>query len=136
VSCSKETFNEINTDPNRPAKVPTPSLLLSAERQIINALRSETVNLRGAQLFTQYFSQNIYTDQSRYLISASYSDEYWSNTYKALSNLNEIIVLNEDEATKIQAQANGAGANSTQIAIARILNSFAFHSLTDVFGDI
>lgn len=136
VSCSKDTFNEINTDPNRPATVPTPSLLLSAERQVMNALRSEAVNFRGAQLFAQYFSQNIYTDQSRYLISAGYSDEYWTNTYKALNNLNEIIILNEDESTKIQAQANGAGANSTQIAISRILKSFAFHSLTDVFGDI
>lgn len=136
VSCSKDTFNEINTDPNRPAKVPTPSLLLSAERQVVNALRSESIHFRGAQLFAQYFSQNIYTDQSRYLISAGYSDEYWTNTYKALNNLNEIIVLNEDAATKVEAQANGAGANSTQIAIARILKSFAFHSLTDVFGDI
>lgn len=136
VSCSKDTFNEINTDPNRPSKVPTPSLFLSAERQVVNALRSESIHFRGAQLFAQYFSQNIYTDQSRYLISAGYSDEYWTNTYKALNNLNEIIVLNEDAATKVEAQANGAGNNASQIAIARILKSFAFHSLTDVFGDI
>lgn len=136
ISCSKDTLQEINVDPNRPSNVPTPSLFLSAERQVVNALRSESIHFRGAQLFAQYFSQNIYTDQSRYLVSAGYSDEYWTNTYKALSNLNEIILLNEDEETKIQAQANGAGANSTQIAIARILKSFAFHSLTDVFGDI
>lgn len=136
VSCSKETFNDINTDPNRPSKVPTPSLFLSAERQVVNALRSENIHFRGAQLFAQYFSQNIYTDQSRYLISANYSDDYWTNTYKALNNLNEIIVLNEDANTKVEAQANAAGLNSTQIAIARILKSFTFHSLTDVFGDI
>lgn len=135
-SCSKDTFNEINTDPNRPAKVPTPSLFLSAERQIVNALRSESIHFRGAQLFAQYFSQNIYTDQSRYLVSATYSDEYWTNTYKGLNNLNEIITLNEDEGTKVESEANGAGYNATQIAISRILKSFAFHSLTDVFGDI
>lgn len=136
ISCSKETLTEINIDPNRPANVPTPSLFLSAERQLVNALRSESIHFRGAQLFSQYFSQNIYTDQSRYLISASYSDEYWTNTYKALNNLNEIILLNAEEETKVQAQANGAGLNATQIAISRVLKSFAFHSLTDVFGDI
>ena len=63
TSCSKEIFTEINTDPNRPSSVSTPSLLVSAEKQLVNALRSEEVNYRGAQLFAQYFSQNIYTDQ-------------------------------------------------------------------------
>lgn len=135
-SCSKDVFNEINTDPNRPDKVPTPSLLISAERQLVDALRSEAINYRGAQLFAQYFSQNIYTDQSRYQISASYSDGYWTATYKALNNLNEIIYLNENPQTQVEAQANGAGANTTQVAIVRVLKSFAFHSLTDVFGDI
>jgi hypothetical protein len=74
TSCSKSTFSDINTDPNRPASVTTPTILVTAEKQLVNALRSEEVSLRGAQLFAQYFSQNIYTDQSRYQIPTSYSD--------------------------------------------------------------
>lgn len=135
-SCSKEIFEEINTDPNRPSSVSTPSILVSAQKQLVNALRSEEVNYRGAQLFVQYFSQNIYTDQSRYQIPTGYSDNYWTGTYKALNNLNEIIKLNTDEKTKAQAAAGTAGSNSNQIAVVRVLKAYAFHSLSDVFGDI
>lgn len=136
TSCSKSTFSDINTDPNRPASVTTPTILVTAEKQLLNALRSEEVSLRGAQLFAQYFSQNIYTDQSRYQIPTSYSDNYWTATYKSLNNLNEIIKLNTNESTKAIAAAGTAGTNANQIAIARVLKAYAFQSLTDVFGDI
>jgi hypothetical protein len=136
AGCSKETFTEINTDPNRPVAVSTPSILVSAEKQLMNTLRNEEMNLRGAQLYAQYFSQNIYTDQSRYVVTNSYADNYWTGLYKALNNLNEIILLNTDEATRATATAGNAGTNANQIAIARVLKAFAFHSLTDVFGDI
>lgn len=135
-SCSKEILSEINTDPNRPTAVSTQSILVTAEKQLVNALRSEDVNYRGAQLFAQYFSQNIYTDQSRYQIPTSYSDNYWTSSYKALNNLNEIIKLNTDEKTKAFATAGTAGTNVNQIAVVRILKAFTFHSLSDVFGDI
>ncbi len=136
VGCSKERFAEINTDPNRPETVSTPYILVTAQKQIMDASRSESINLRGAQLYAQYFSQHIYTDQSRYLVTTEYADEYWTNTYKALNNLNEIIHLNSDEETKAVVAAGAAGSNANQIAIARILKSYAFHSLSDVFGDI
>lgn len=136
ASCSKDTFTEINTDPNRPSAVSTPYILVSAEKQLLNTLRNEEMNLRGAQLYAQYFSQNIYTDQSRYVITNSYADNYWTGLYKALNNLNEIILLNSNESTKAIAAAGTAGSNANQIAVARVLKAFAFHSLTDVFGDI
>lgn len=136
AGCSKDRFEEINTDPNRPETVSTPYILVTAQKQIMDALRSESINLRGAQLYAQYFSQHIYTDQSRYLVTPEYADQYWTDTYKALNNLNEIILLNTDEETKAIVTAGAAGSNANQIAIARILKSYAFHSLSDVFGDI
>ena len=136
AGCSKDIFTEINADPNRPSAVSTPSILVGAEKQLMNTLRNEEMNLRGAQLYAQYYSQNIYTDQSRYVVTNSYADNYWTGLYKALNNLNEIITLNTDEATRSIAAAGTAGTNVNQIAIARVLKAFAFHSLTDVFGDI
>lgn len=135
-SCSQDIFTEINTDPNRPSAVSTPYILVSAEKQLMNTLRNEELNLRGAQLYAQYFSQNIYTDQSRYVITNSYADNYWTGLYKALNNLNEIIKLNTDESTRAIAAAGTAGTNVNQIAVARILKAYAFQGLTDVFGDI
>ncbi|MBP3943794.1 SusD/RagB family nutrient-binding outer membrane lipoprotein [Sphingobacteriaceae bacterium WQ 2009] len=136
TACSDKAFTEINTDPNRPSSVPTPSILVQAEKQLMDNIRSESINLKAAQLFSQYYSQNIYTDQSRYDISTSFSDGYWSNAYKVLNNLTEIITINTNEATKSIATAGTAGSNVNQIAIARTLKAYVYHNLTDVFGDI
>src|SRR5690606_22895179 len=120
---------EINTDPNRPENVPTPTIILAAQKQLMDNIRNENFSLRGAQLFAQYYSQNIYTDQSRYDIPRSYADTYWSNAYKALNSLNKVIQLNTDEETRAVAAAGTAGTNDNQIAISRVLKSFVFHSL-------
>lgn len=135
-SCSDSVFTDINTDKNRPSSVTTLSILTSAEKQLLDVLRKDGLHLRGAQLYAQYFSQNIYTDQSRYQIPSDYSDDLWTGTYKALNNFNEIIKLNSDPATREWVTLGGAGRNATQIAVARVLKSYAFHNLADVFGDI
>ncbi len=136
ASCSKNSLQDINIDPNRPLEVPTPTILLSAQKQLIDNLRNENISLRGTNLFAQYYSQYIYTDQSRYDIPRTYADTYWDNAYKALNNLQEIITLNTNEVTKEKAAAGTVGSNTNQIAIARILKAFGFLNLTDVFGDI
>src|SRR5215217_1887723 len=135
-SCSDSHFEEINKDPNRPENATTTTILLAAEKQLIDNIRNENISLRGSQLFAQYYSQNIYSDQSRYDIPRSYSDTYWSNAYKTLNNLNEIIILNTDPAKKDVAAAGVAGTNANQIAIARILKAYVFQGLTDVFGNV
>ncbi|WP_031526428.1 SusD/RagB family nutrient-binding outer membrane lipoprotein [Dyadobacter crusticola] len=136
ASCSDSRFEEINQDPNRPTNATTTTILLNAEKQVIDNIRNENSSLRGSQLFAQYYSQNIYSDQSRYDIPRSYSDTYWSNAYKALNNLNEIIILNSNPATRDVAAAGTAGTNANQIAIARILKAYTFQNLTDVYGNI
>ncbi|WP_229216973.1 SusD/RagB family nutrient-binding outer membrane lipoprotein [Dyadobacter luteus] len=135
-ACSDGRFEEINSDPNRPANATTTTILVAAEKQLMDNLRNENISLRGSQLFAQYYSQNIYSDQSRYDIPRSTSDTYWNTTYKTLNNLNDIIIKNTDPATKNIAAAGTAGANQNQIAIARILKAYAFQGLTDVFGNV
>lgn len=127
-------LSEINEDGNRPGKVPTSSVLLAAEKQLMDNVRSQSISLRGAILFSQYFSQISYTAQSTYDIPLESSDEYWDEAYLALNNLNYIIEYNSDPAT--QAIAALGGRNANQIAVSRVLKAFAFHSLTDVFGAI
>ncbi|MCY4779812.1 SusD/RagB family nutrient-binding outer membrane lipoprotein [Sphingobacterium sp. UT-1RO-CII-1] len=136
AGCSDSIFEDINTDPNRPSAVSTSSLLVSGEKLLMNTVRNPDLNLRGAQLYAQYFSQNIYTDQSRYMMPTGYSDAFWTGLNRALNNFNEIIKLNVDEKTKNWATLGAAGSNANQIAVVRILKSYAFHNLSDVFGDI
>ena len=132
-SCIDE---DLNVDSNRPSSVQTPSLLVTAQKQIVDNVRSESASLRSTALFTQQISQVTYTSQSRYDIPFSYSEDIWSGLYKALNNLQEIIILNTNPETKDLVTADGAGRNATQIAISRILKSYAFYALTDVFGNV
>ncbi len=128
--------DNMNTDPNNPTSVPTTSLITAAEKMLVDNFRGEQASLRSSMLFVQYFSLNTYTANTRYDIPFSYSDTYWQGIYQTLNNLEEVIKLNTDEETRDQATANGAGSNANQVAIARILKSYAFYVLTDVFGNI
>ncbi|KUK75998.1 MAG: hypothetical protein XD92_1409, partial [Proteiniphilum acetatigenes] len=131
-SCIDE---ELNIDPNRPSAVQTPSLIVTAEKHLLDNIRSESASLRSSALFIQQLSQVTYTSQSRYDIPFSYSDNVWDGLYEVANNLQEVIVLNSDPATKDLVTADGAGRNASQIAISRILKSVAFSALTDIFGD-
>lgn len=133
TSCIDE---ELNFDPNRPATVPTTSLIVTAQKRLVDNLRSENISLRGSALFVQQLAQNTYTSQSRYDIPFSYSADYWNGLYRVLNNLQEIIELNSNPATKEIVTANGAGRNANQIAVSRILKTYAFYALTDVFGNV
>lgn len=128
--------DNLNIDPNRPTFVPTSSLIVTAEKELTDQLRNESVSLRGSALFVQQLSQITYTSQSRYDMPFSYSASYWSGLYSVLNNLQEIINLNTDEETKDLVTANNTGRNANQIAVSRVLKSYAFYALTDVFGNI
>lgn len=127
---------DLNIDPNRPSTVQTPSLIVTAEKQLLDNIRSESASLRSSGLFIQHLSQVTYTSTSRYDIPFSYSADIWNGLYAVANNLQEIITLNSDPATKDFITANGAGRNATQIAISRILKSVAFSALTEYFGDV
>ena len=133
VSCIDEG---LNVDPNRPSSVPTTALLVTAEKQLLDNVRGEQASLRSSALFIQQLSQVTYSSQSRYDIPFSYSANVWDGLYKVINNLQEIIILNSDPATRDFVTASGAGRNATQIAISRILKSYAFYALTDIFGDV
>lgn len=133
---STSCVDGINEDPNNPSSVPSSSLFVSSQKLLVDNLRGGETSLRGSMLFAQYFSQNTYTTQSRYDIPFNYSDNYWQGLYRTLNNLEEIIKLNTDPTTKDLAIIKGVGSNASQIAISRILKTYAFYALTDVFGNV
>lgn len=133
TSCIDE---DLNIDPNRPSSVPTPSLISTVQKHLTDNLRGEEASLRSSALFVQQISQVTYTSQSRYDIPFGYSADIWSGLYSVLNNLQEIINLNTNPETKDLVTIDGAGRNATQIAISRILKSYAYYTLTDIFGDV
>jgi len=129
-----DKFDEINKDPNNPVAVETGYLLTYSQKTIMDNLRNEWFAGRGTQLLCQHWSQNNYPDEDRYLIRTTTIQNAWRAFYRAAANLQQIIKMNTDEATKADARASGP--NEHQIAVAMILKAYIISIITDTWGDV
>ncbi|GHB77886.1 SusD/RagB family nutrient-binding outer membrane lipoprotein [Persicitalea jodogahamensis] len=126
VACDPGDFGDMNLDPNNPSVPVTANLLTSAETALVGPITDTQPTL-----YSQQISEKFYTEASRYgTLNFSFNGFYSG----PLVNLQEIIKLNTDEATKSTAAQNGPNAN--QIAVARILKAFFFWHMTDRWGPI
>src|SRR6188768_3473210 len=127
ASCKK--IADINYSPNSPSEPQTALLITNAQRNSIPGI----IGSITPRHYVQYTSDVIYTQGSRYF------DKLfdYSGTYSgALADLNLVIKLNTDDATKSQPYVLGGGSNANQIASSRVLRAFIFLNLTDRWGDI
>jgi hypothetical protein len=122
-SCIDE---EINIDPNNPTVVPTSYLMTGAQRSILISNYNTT-----GMLYTQQWSETLYTGTSRYAQQAASFESYYAGP---LLDLQHIIDLNTDVETKDAAAFSGT--NENQIAICRILKVLIYQMLTDIWGEI
>jgi Starch-binding associating with outer membrane len=136
-SCKKlEKFPEgINVDPNTTPTPITAALLSNVEANLSQL--AVDINGRGG-LYAQYFSETQYTDASLYSPPEfNYTAPVYAgttvNTYSGiLFDCQNIINQNTLNA----AAAAASGSNKDQIAIAKILKTYIFSTLTDKWGDI
>jgi hypothetical protein len=126
TSCDLGDFGDTNVNPNQTTKAITSSLLTNA----INSLPGTINATQGAQ-YVQQIASSQYTSSDNYqTIIFSYGG-YYSGP---LMDLEQIILINSDEDTKVEASLYGSNAN--QIAVAQILQSYYFMTITDRWGDI
>lgn len=131
-SCNKiKDFGDINIDPNTiPAPI-TAALLTNVESQIGAYLWDGGRFSTNPGLYAQYFTETQYTEEARY---ATPTFE-WSGIYAGpLEDLQNIINYNSNDKTKGNALSYGSNAN--QIAVAAILKTYYYWTLTDQWGDI
>lgn len=122
--CSKlEDFGDTNVNPNTTSTPVTAALLT-------NTL-SNLVKTASGVYFCQYFSQTNYVFASLYAYAIG---SPMGNYSEALYDLQNIIKINNDEAT--MADAEPYGTNENQIAIARILKAYIYWTITDTWGDV
>lgn len=121
-----EDFEEINTNPNQPSKANPSYLMTNAQFQIMDNYWDEWLNGRCGLLWSQYWSQNEYTEESRYRARPTTDDNYWGGFYAPLNDLQEIIRTNR----------NSENPNNNMMAAAMVLKSWTFQVLTDVYGHV
>lgn len=134
TGCEKD-FDEINENPNQSTDAATPALLTQAIRDL--GFNNYDVWYIGRQsgLAAQHISQRNYTSEDRYSFRVNVTDGFFRNNNIWMTNLQKIIDLNTDPATKNDYAAL-YGDNKMQIAVAEIMKSWVFQLLTDYFGDI
>ncbi|MBT1704526.1 SusD/RagB family nutrient-binding outer membrane lipoprotein [Chryseosolibacter indicus] len=122
-----EDFEETNTNPNQPEDVPRGYLFTYAVETIMDQVYGGFDNSRVGMTLAQYWSQNQYTEESRYQYRPATNNTTWNTIYTGIYNLQEIIRLNEeDELT----------GSDNEIAIATIMQVWTYQFLTDLYGDI
>jgi hypothetical protein len=143
VACDTN-FEEINTDPNKPNEVPTSYLLTSSQKQLMDEIWDEWNNGRFGLMYSQYWSQVAYSEESRYQFRTSTVDAFWKALYSGadnatngggMRNIEEIILINKAKIEASEDEAFKAQLNN-QIAVARIMKAWIFQMMTDIWGDI
>ncbi|MCK5781914.1 MAG: SusD/RagB family nutrient-binding outer membrane lipoprotein [Flavobacteriales bacterium] len=129
-SCTKG-FEEMNQNPNAPEAVPTSYLMTNAQYHLTVELRDNWFNGRMGLVYSQYWSQINYTDESRYSPRVNVTNNSWYSMYTNLYDLQDIILKNTDT----EAFAS-SGYPANQIAVAKIMKAYVFQIMVDTWGDI
>src|SRR5699024_10734573 len=130
-ACSDLTSN-YNENPNATGNAPTPYLLTNAQKSLSDQYWGEFPLGYFGNLYSQYWSQNQYTAESRYAYRPSVVNSIWEDYYLTLNTLQQIIRQNRDKPSE-QAQY---GKPANQIAVAKILKAFAYQNMTEIWGSI
>jgi hypothetical protein len=125
-SCGWDDFGDINVNPNASTTPKTSALLTNAMLSSGGMITATT----GA-LYVQYLANKQYTSEDNYL-TVNFSQDGWYNG--PLADLDKIIRLNTDEATKNLVSIDGS--NNNQIAIAKIMQSYYYLFMTNRWGDL
>ncbi len=130
TGCAKiEDFGTINTRSDASSVAVTGYLLTNAESNIASIM---TGGIRPS-LYSQQFAETQYTDVSIYGVPQI---DFGGIYAGYLEDVQKIIDLNLDPATKSTISVAGSGSNGNQLGIARILKSYIFWTITDRWGDV
>ncbi len=124
VSCDKD-FEEVNTDPNNPTKVPAHLLLGNILRVNQNTIYGMQQGGDMGMCWAQHLSKVQYNDEERYIPRRGSIDAIWNNLYAS--------VIADAKSMKSLAETEG---NKNIQGISLVLQANAFQILTDLYGPV
>jgi len=115
----------LNQNPNSPTSAPNGPLFTSATRSSLQTLNNSFNTLSMTSLFAQHIAQIQYIDEDRGHIRPTTLDALFTNLYAGPLQ----------DYSKIIASADAASEPSTS-GPAKVMQSWVFQNLTDLWGDI
>jgi len=132
--CGKD-FGDINVDPNNPREVPADLLLIGAEKLLAEHVYCGLGdNIRGlafAELLSQAWAQNNYTEITRYLIRGEETNGLYRHLYAGV-----LMDLADIERILLEKPGLDPLENGNKLAVARVLRVYTLQLLSDMFGPI
>lgn len=137
TACDPSDFGDINKDPNNPSTPFTTYLFTNACTYVPYFVLGNATNGYDPwqQEWAGYLSESKNNQYGPLGTTSQYSTVGTIYLY-ALRNLNQIIELNEDEATKNQSNVGILGDTGNQLGAAKTLSAYYYMSLTDIVGPI
>lgn len=129
-SCGDIT--ELNENVKNPQRVEAGSLFANATVEMFDFMASTNVNVNNFRLWSQYWAQTTYADESNFdLISRNVNGRTWNTLYAT-------VIRDLTEARTIVAadEVIPATQKQNQLAIFEVMEVFAYHVLVDIFGDV
>ncbi len=127
-------LTSLNENPNQPSDVTTASLLTNAQNDLATIYWDDYAGAFWVR-YAQYWTTNQYTDADRFRFPsarAGSNDANWEDFYLVLNDLQEVIRLSRESPGEVEPY----GPPSNQIAMAKILQAFAWQMMTDMWGPI
>lgn len=134
--CTKK-FDELNVDPKNPTVVPSESLFTSAQKELGDQVGSTNVNTNNFRLWSQYWQETTYLDESQYDVKTrAVPDNAWETWYRD-------VLMDFNDAKRVLASEPvfppGVESETELInkqAIIELNMVFAYHRLVDMYGDV
>src|SRR5690606_38792558 len=125
ASACDNDITDLNRNPNSPDAATPEYLFANASEAAISRVFGADLHMDITALWAQHYAEHRFSTEDRYSISDGKVSGHWSGFYAGpLQDFQEAIDL-----------ANAAGRPSTA-AVGRIMQSWTFHVVTDLWGDI
>lgn len=127
ASC--EVDESLNIDQKNPSEVPGSGLFTNATRNFFDLMQSASVNFNVFRLYSQYWAQTTYPDESQYnQITRGIGENMWETIYRDvlqdLKGAREALVENEAENL------------DNKLAIIEFMEVYSYSFLVETFGDV
>lgn len=130
VACKKD-LTSINVDPKSPLSYPSGAFFTGAQKNMLDLMTTPNVNTNVFRLFVQYWSQTTYADEGNFdLGTRQIPRQIWNGIYRD-------VIRDLREAKKLfPNDANNPTQLKNQVAIAEIMEIYAWYYLVTSFGDL
>jgi hypothetical protein len=120
---SDETYEDLNSDPNKPTNVSAEALFTSSTKSLFDQMESTNVNTNVFRLFAQYWTETTYIDEANYdLVTRNITGNHFSEMYR------DVLYDLKDAKSKV--------TSDTKKGMIEVLEVYTWQQLVDTFGNI